>query len=142
MKAAFYMAVLSAVLAVACGKGELDTAELNTNPFDSDYQGPSVFVADSTYIIMVEINFVPTPFQAIAFHVREELFTAPSAYSVRALDRNNGVVYTLESNPSNTNRFVYIKGEIVPNSPVCLELRLFNNASYSRGDDICVTYTP
>jgi hypothetical protein len=142
MKAVMVIAAVCAVLAMACGKGELDAGTLTDNPFDPAYDGPSVFVADSTYIVLVNVNGTLTPFQAIAFHVREELFTAPAAYSVRMLDRSNGVVYILEPNPANSNRFTYIKGELQLNVQVCLELRLYNNLSAARPDDICVTLTP
>lgn len=131
-----------ALLALACGKGELDPDSLQGNPFDPAYDGPAVFVADSAFIVIVPVGTVPTPFQAIAFHVREELFTAPAEYSVHLVDRHNGVVQVLEPNPPNSNNFRYIKGEPLPGVSVCLELSLYNNLSASRPEEICVTLTP
>lgn len=127
------------LLALGCGKGELDPATLNTNPFDPDYNGPAVFQTDSTYLVTNVINGVLVQYQAIAFHVHEELFTAPAEYSVLLVDRTTGLDHVLQQNPGGSNRFVYLKAQPQPNSPVCVVLRLYNNLSASRPEEACVT---
>ncbi len=142
MRTPLPMLLLLAVLAAACGKDELDTSVLRNNPFDPDYNGPPVFVADSTYLVTVMLGTIPTPFQVVAFHVREELFTAPAAYSVRVIDRSNGLASVIEPNPANSNRFTFLKGDYQVNVPLCLGLSLYNNLSAARTEEICVTLTP
>lgn len=136
------IAVLLGLLALSCGKGEVDPDRLRSNPFDPGYEGPAVFAADSTYLTIVMVGTTPTSYQAIAFHVREELFTAPAAYAVRAVDRGNGLAYILQPNPANSNRFVFLKGEFQVGVPACLELSLYNNLSAARPEEICLTLTP
>ncbi len=126
-------------LLAACGKGELDGAELTDNPFDPDYQGPSVFVADSTYLQAVPIGADIVIYQAMAFHVREDLFTSPAAYSVQLRDPVTGQVSVLEPNPPNSNRFAYLIGAPQPNVARCFDLSLYNNLSAARADGLCVT---
>lgn len=130
------------LLAMGCGKGELDPATLTTNPFDPDYSGPAVFQVDSTYLVSNVINGVLVQYQAIAFHVHEELFTAPAEYSVLLVDRTTGLDHVLEPNPPGSNRFVFLKGQPLPNIPVCVVLRLYNNLSAARPEEACVTLTP
>lgn len=127
------------VIVAACGKGELDPAGLSDNPFDPDYKGPTVFTADSTYLQTVLIGAETVIYQAMAFHVQENLFTSPAAYSVQIRDQVTGLVSVLEPNPPNSNRFTYLIGAPQPNVARCFDLSLYNNLSAARADGLCVT---
>ena len=124
---------------LGCGKGELDPGTLNNNPFDPDYNGPAVFELDTTYAEPVVVGGSTLIYQAIIFRVKEELFLSPAAYSVKMTDQLNDFTTVLEPNPSNSDRFKYLRSEPLPNIAVCLELRLFNNLSAARAEQICAT---
>ncbi|MBL0128882.1 MAG: hypothetical protein IPP83_15815 [Flavobacteriales bacterium] len=135
-----YPIVLIAVLALAsCGKGELDPDTLTNNPFDPDYDGPAVFALDTTYLEVVSIPGATLLNQAIVFHAKAELFLSDASYSVKVVDRISGMSFTLDPNPANSDRFKYVRSEPVIGAPVCLELRLFNNQSAARAEQICAT---
>ncbi|MBK6831230.1 MAG: hypothetical protein IPG92_11060 [Flavobacteriales bacterium] len=123
----------------SCGKGELDPDTLTNNPFDPAYNGASVFVFDTTYLDPVNVGGTTLFYQAILFHVKEELFLSDAAYSVQVFDRESGITTVIDANPSNSDRFHYQKPDAVIGSPVCLELRLYNNQSAARAEEICAT---
>lgn len=131
--------IVPVLIVASCGKGELDPADLRDNPFDADYEGPTVFVADSTYLQQVLIGSEIVFYQAMAFRVKEELFTSSSAYSVQVRDRVSGQVSVLEPNPPNSNRFTYLIGAPQLNVARCFDLSLYNNLSAARADELCVT---
>lgn len=133
------LGLLPLLIVAACGKGELDPVALDANPFDSDYKGPTVFTADSSYLQPVLIGTETVIYQAMAFHVREDLFTSPAAYSVKLRDQVSGQVSILEPNPPNSNRFSYLIGAPQPNVARCFDLSLYNNLSAARADEVCVT---
>ncbi|MBK7385009.1 MAG: hypothetical protein IPI81_16985 [Flavobacteriales bacterium] len=132
-------ALISTIALLGCGKGELDPGTLTNNPFDPDYNGPAVFELDTTFLEVVVIPGATLLNQAIVFHAKAELFLSDAAYSVRVVDQMNGLTYTLDPNPTNTDRFKYVRSEPVIGAPVCLELRLFNNQSAARAEQICAT---
>ena len=132
-------ALISTIALLGCGKGELDPGTLTNNTFDPDYNGPAVFELDTTFLEVVVIPGATLLNQAIVFHAKAELFLSDAAYSVRVVDQMNGLTYTLDPNPTNTDRFKYVRSEPVIGAPVCLELRLFNNQSAARAEQICAT---
>ncbi len=123
----------------SCGKGELDPDTLTNNPFDPAYNGAAVFEYDTTYLDPVTVGGTTLFYQAIIFHVKEELFLSDVAYSVQVFDRESGITSVIDANPANTDRFHYQKPDAVIGGTVCLDLRLYNNQSAARAEEICAT---
>ncbi len=131
--------LLLMVLLHSCGKGELDPASLTNNPFDPDYSGPAVYEYDTTYLHIISLPQGPVSYQVISFRVKEELFLSDVAYSVQVFDRENGITTVIAPDPPNSDHFNYNKPDLVIGSPVCLDLRLYNNQSAARAEEICAT---
>jgi hypothetical protein len=136
-----YLLSLGAMLLMsACYKDDLDPAQLTNNPFDQEYVGENVFVSEGTY---TETVFVPqignVLRQVIAFRVRSELFLSDVTYSVRVHDLENDQTILMDADPPGGDSFKYYKQNLVIGTPVCLELRLSNNLSAARAEEICVT---
>jgi hypothetical protein len=128
------------LLLSACYKDDLDPARLTNNPFDPEYVGENVFVSEGTFTETVFIPQIGTVVrQVIAFRVRSELFLSDATYSVRVHDLENGQTILLDADPPGGDSFKYYKQNLVIGSPVCLELRLSNNLSAARAEEICVT---
>ncbi|HRD52800.1 MAG TPA: hypothetical protein PKY96_09140 [Flavobacteriales bacterium] len=128
-----------ALLASACGKGELDPASLTSNPFDPDYNGPEVFVYDTTFTRNVSIPGGVVQYQVIGFHVKSELLPSSASYSVAVEETATGIADVIDPQPPNSNRFEYLKINPVVGAPVCLRLSLRNNQSNARPEVICAT---
>ena len=126
-------------LAASCGKGELDPATLTNNPFDADYNGPTVYEVDTTYQQIITGGSAPVVYQVIAFRVKEELFLGAAAYFVQVFDPGNGLTSLLSPNPANSDHFTYSRLGATVGIPVCLDLRLFNDQSAARAEEICAT---
>lgn len=137
MKGTAFIAILLALL--SCGKGELDPATLTNNPFDPAYEGPEVFAFDTTYAELITFPSGQFLYQVIAFDVRSDLFLSPASYSVKVLDQESGATTVLDPNPAGSDHFTYFKIDAVIGTPVCLELRLFNNQSAASAERICAT---
>ncbi len=131
--------LIAAALFCGCGKGELDPDTLTNNPFDPSYTGPGVYEFDTTYLDVVVIPGGVITYQVIAFRVKEELFLSDAAYSVQVHDRESGITSVIEPDPSGSDHFRYLKPDAVIGSPVCLDLRLYNNQSAARAEEICAT---
>ncbi|MFZ1692177.1 MAG: hypothetical protein WAT74_03180 [Flavobacteriales bacterium] len=126
-----------ALLVSACGKGELDPASLTSNPFDPDYNGPEVFVYDTTFTRNVSIPGGVVQYQIIGFHVKSELLPSGASYSVAVEETATGITDVINPQPPNSNLFEYPKINPVVGAPVCLRLRLRNNQSNARPEEIC-----
>lgn len=132
------LAIPIALLALGCGKGELDPASLTSNPFDADYDGPAVFVFDSTYTQNVTIPGGIIVNQVIAFHVKAELLPPNNGYSVRVVETATGDSTLIDPIPSDNNRFRYSRANPVVGA-LCVRLGLHNNNATSRREEICAT---
>lgn len=131
--------LLPTLLLLACGKGELDPGTLKDNPFDPDYAGPPVFQLDTTYARSVSTPSGPVQQQVIAFRVRSELFLSRVQYSVRVEDTAYGLTEVIDPDPIGSSHFNYVRLGWQVGVPVCLRLRLFNDQSAARAEEICAT---
>jgi hypothetical protein len=130
--------LLALIPMMACLKDDLKVEDLTGNPFDPAYEGPSVFVLDSTYTQVVNTGTSNVLFQVIAFRVRQELFLAPASYSVRCRDLLSGQEFLLDADPPGTHRFKVLR-QPLPGQSVCLALALSNNLNDARTDTLCAT---
>lgn len=122
-----------------CYKDNVDVSELNTNPFDRDYEGPAVFEFEETFLQTVNIGGTNILYQIIVFRVKEELFLSPASYSVQLRDlQNEDPNATATPVSPGSARFRYQRAP-APGQQVCLELRLANNQSAARAETICAT---
>ncbi len=128
-----------ALLACACGKGELDPASLTGNPFDADYDGPPVFVYDSTYTQTVTIPGGVIVNQVIAFHVKSELLPVNTGYSVEVVETVTGDRAVINPDPPNSHSFRYSRANPVVGAPLCVKLALYNNADTARPEEVCAS---
>lgn len=127
------------LLISGCYKDSLDVAKLNNNPFDRDYVGEAIFEYDTTFLQTVNIGGSNVVYQVIEFRVREELFLAPAAYTVKVRDLQSG-------NPNATatpiapgsDKYRYQRAPAA-GQEVCLELRLSNNENAASAEVICAT---
>lgn len=125
-------------LSTGCYKEAIEGAPLTSNPFDRDYEGPSVFVSEGTYTQITNIGPVSVLRQVIAFRVRTELFLSPAPYSVQVKDLQSGVTELLNADPPGSDNFKFFR-EPAPGQSICLELRLSNNQSAAGPTTICAT---
>ena len=127
------------VLLSGCYKDNVDPAKLNNNPFDRDYVGENIFIYQQTYTQIVNIGGSNVVYQVIEFRVREELFLAPAAYTVRVRDLQNedpNASATPEAPGSNVFRYLRAPAQ---GQQICLELRLANNENTAGPQTICAT---
>ena len=125
-----------------CYKDDVDISALNTNPFDPDYTGENVFVFDDTYMESVLLGSPPIPVQVqvVQVHVKEDLLPSGADYAVQFTDPD--VDDPVVQNPvPGTNVFKYYRIEATaePGVEKCFELRLFNDQSTGRAEQICCT---
>lgn len=74
------------VLLTACAKHEVDVAALTTNPFDPDWQGPSLMTVDSA----ITFPLVPgAVYQQRIYISLDDLVTAADDYVVRMIEYTN-----------------------------------------------------
>lgn len=121
-----------------CYKDALDDRLPTDNPFDREYDGPTVFVSEGTYTQVTNIGPVSVLRQVIAFRVRSELFLSPTPYSVQVRDLQSGVTELLNADPPGSDNFKFFR-EPAPGQSICLELRLSNNQSAAGPTTICAT---
>ncbi len=133
-----HLLLLAAFMLLAgCFKDELDLDVLNNNPFDAQYQGPSIFVSEGTAYVQVVIGGNTSLVQEVYFRVNEHLFLAPATYNVHVVDQLSGVVS--EAVPvDDQGHWVFRRGLAV-GQEVCLELSLMNDMGTARPETICVT---
>ncbi len=130
--------VLCTITLSSCYKDEIDLESLNTNPFDKDYVGPSVFEIAGAYDQVLVINGVNVASHVIEIRVKEELFLSPASYSVKVLEQGATTSQFLNPDPPGSNIFKFVRAP-EPGAYVCLELNLANNLNSSRTDVLCIT---
>lgn len=138
MKALLTLCTLLVLLS-GCYKDTVDPAKLNNNPFDRDYVGSNVFEYRATYTQIVNIGGSNVVYQVIEFRVREDLFLAPAAYTVKVRDLQNNdpnASATPETPGSSVFRYLRVPAQ---GQQICLELSLANNESTARPETICAT---
>lgn len=138
MKALFTFFSLLVLLS-GCYKDTVDPAKLNNNPFDRDYVGANIFEYRDTYTQIVNIGGSNVVYQVIEFRVREDLFLAPAAYSVKVRDlQNNDPNASATPEAPGSNVFRYLRAP-AQGQQICLELSLANNENTARPETICAT---
>lgn len=130
---------LIALLVGACGKGELDPASLNNNPFDPDYNGTAVFVLDTTFQRTINIGGTPLQQQVIGFHARQELFLNDQRYSVLVEDPAYNLDDVIEPTTGGGHAFEYVRLGAQVGIPVCIRVSLYNDQRAARAEEICAT---
>jgi hypothetical protein len=143
MKSSLFPLVVLLVALSGCRKDDVDIEQLTTNPFDADYNGAAMFEAIDTYLVTEDIPGSGTlTRQAIRFRVRIEQFLPEQSgrpFQVFVRDITAGGTFYLEPGVPGDDEFTYLRYDVSPGIPVCLELALANNFSAARPETICVT---
>ncbi|MEZ4756515.1 MAG: hypothetical protein R2817_06795 [Flavobacteriales bacterium] len=135
--------VLMVVALLACRKDDVVIDQLTNNPFDVDYTGASVFEVVDTYMVTENIPGVGAiSRQAIRFRVRSDRFLPEQSglpYQVFVREIASGGAVYLDPSAPGSDVFIFLRNQVSPGIPVCLELALANNFSSARPETICVT---
>ena len=139
MRRALLLLPLLAILS-GCYKDEVDLPAMTTNPFDPDYDGPSVFVFDSTYVATVMVGSPPIPgsVQIVQLHLRADLLPAGAITSVRFQDPEADVPAIVAPVPG-TYVYRFQRNQIEPFIERWYSVALWNSFSESRAETICCT---
>lgn len=140
LQRALFIGVLTVM---ACDKKEVDTASLNTNPFDRDYTGTPLvqYISAGPADAYDDFgNFIHTAYR-IEFKVRADLFPHATAYSVQVHNLTQGGTTTTQSLHSDGDDTFH--GDFYPyqaGQEYCMEVALVVNYSPTRTWTICQTY--
>jgi hypothetical protein len=87
---------VAAILFSGCLKDPIPDP-LDSNPFDSDYQGPALieFESANTTVLLNNLNVPVDTVLRIVVRVRTDRFPKPTLYSVVFTNEQNGAVSTL-----------------------------------------------
>lgn len=136
MKKLFAFGLLIAALSTSCVKDDLDLATLNNNPFDPEYVGPAVFVADSTWTDVLNLGGTLQRRVLINARVRTDLFLRTTTYRWRyravGTDMWSEFIY---NQPTRT----MVMPNVVIGQSYCWEFQLANLGSIGASNTLCAT---
>lgn len=117
-----------------CTKDELDVAELNTNPFDADYEGPAIFTVVNTSTSAYTIDGVEYLRLNVRVKVHTEYFPRATTYLV---DQDGAPLIASSSMPDNELNVQFL--DVDPGETYCRDLYLYNGGVRGGGNPVCGT---
>lgn len=117
-----------------CAKDELDVAELNTNPFDADYDGPAIFTVISTSTSTYTVDGIEYQRLNLRVKVHTEYFPRATTYLV---DQDGAPLIASSSMPGNELSVQFLN--VDEGTTYCRDLYLYNGGVRGGGNSVCGT---
>lgn len=135
-KIIFYLAFIASIQ--SCKKDEIVNADLTTNPFDADYNGPDFFNVESVETSLVVVNGAFVNKLSIVVFADRSLLAINPPFNIQVI-LNDSTPYQISSSSLVNDRFTLSEQGAETGSEICWQLNLSNAGSIGSGKRVCGT---
>lgn len=125
---------------VGCYKDEVAEADLTTNAFDQDYDGPALLELTSTSTIVL-FN-LGTPVDTVLqynFNVRTDLFPGSTAYALDGVPVNGEEPYESDTQAANDQQAFVWHRHVVDGQNYCIDVSIEVQGTNTKSYRFCAT---